>query len=89
MDNIWKLDNKQYIVTGASSGIGRETCKYLARLGAKVILIARNEVRLRECLEELEGEGHKSYVFDLSNIGEIEGLIRRIVQKMVLFTVQE
>lgn len=81
MDNIWKLDNKQYIVTGASSGIGRETCKYLARLGAKVILIARNEVRLRECLEELEGEGHKSYVFDLSNIGEIEGLIKRIVQE--------
>lgn len=81
MEVTMKLTGKKYIVTGASSGIGKETCKYLAKLGATVILIARNEVRLMECLEKLEGEGHKYYCFDLSKIQSIENLIKKIVDE--------
>lgn len=81
MKNILKLTGKKYIVTGASSGIGRETCKYLARLGATVILVARNEMRLKECIGELEGEGHRYYMFDFNQVTDIENFMKKIVEE--------
>ncbi|MDD5859676.1 MAG: SDR family NAD(P)-dependent oxidoreductase, partial [Eubacteriales bacterium] len=42
------------LVTGASSGIGRETALYLAEKGYDLILTARNEERLRELAERIE-----------------------------------
>ncbi len=81
MEKVLDLTGKKYIVTGASSGIGRETCKYLAELGAVVFLVARNELRLKECAEQLKGEGHKYYIFDLSDVENIESLVKRIVDE--------
>ena len=81
MKNVLELTGRKYIVTGASSGIGRETCKYLAKLGATVILIARNEMQLKECMAELEGESHKYYCFDLREISKIENLFKEIVRE--------
>ena len=43
------------LVTGASSGIGRETALYLAEKGYDLILTARNEERLRELASFLRG----------------------------------
>jgi NAD(P)-dependent dehydrogenase (short-subunit alcohol dehydrogenase family) len=45
------------MVTGASSGIGRATASLLARGGAKVFLVARNESRLKEAVGAIAGEG--------------------------------
>ena len=46
------LSKLKCIVTGASSGIGRETCKVLTNQGAKVVGIGRNEEALIELKEE-------------------------------------
>lgn len=81
MENILDLEGKKYIVTGASSGIGKETCQYLAKLGATIILIARNEVRLKECVEGLEGKGHQYYMFDFNEITAIGDLMKKIVEE--------
>ena len=48
------LTGQTAVVTGASSGIGRETARVLAREGANVVLAARREERLREVAADLE-----------------------------------
>jgi NAD(P)-dependent dehydrogenase (short-subunit alcohol dehydrogenase family) len=54
------------LVSGASSGIGRETSILLAELGATVILVARNRERLQLTQKALAGKGHSVESFDLA-----------------------
>jgi len=49
------LAGRACIVTGASRGIGRETAIQLCAEGAQVLLVARDELRLREVQEEADG----------------------------------
>jgi NAD(P)-dependent dehydrogenase (short-subunit alcohol dehydrogenase family) len=81
MINPLDLSGKIVLVTGASSGIGKETSIYLSKLGAKIILVSRNEEKLRATLSLMEGDNHAIYVFDLKKIDQIEGLIERVVSQ--------
>lgn len=65
-------------MTGASSGIGSVTARVLSQLGAKVIILGRNEARLQSTFRSLSGEGHGQYSFDLSALDEIPPLVKRI-----------
>ena len=49
-----RLDNKISVVTGASSGIGRQTAIDLANLGSSVVLIGRSEEKLRGVEREIK-----------------------------------
>ncbi|MBM4091318.1 MAG: SDR family NAD(P)-dependent oxidoreductase, partial [Planctomycetes bacterium] len=55
------LAGSRAIVTGASSGIGRELARELARQGARLVITARREQRLRELVDELRAAGHEAY----------------------------
>jgi len=70
-DEIFKLDNKCIIVTGASSGIGKSCAILLSKFNVRLVLIARDEQRLEDTLLLLDGEGHLSYSFDLSQVEKI------------------
>jgi NADP-dependent 3-hydroxy acid dehydrogenase YdfG len=54
---MFNLKNKISIITGASSGIGRETAVLFSKLGSKLTLVGRNEKELdatiSECLKNL------------------------------------
>jgi len=78
MINPMDLSGKNILVTGASSGIGKGIAIFLSKLGANIIMVARNEEKLKETHEELESGNHSYYPFDLSNLNEIEGLIDNI-----------
>lgn len=65
MYNPFNLINKTILVTGASSGIGKSIAIECSRMGAKLILIGRNECRLKDTFSLLEGNGHTYYCCDL------------------------
>jgi short-subunit dehydrogenase len=79
MINPMDLTGKHIIVTGASQGIGKETAQHIAKLGAKVSLIARTEEKLNSVKAVLEGTGHNTFPFDLKNIAGIEELVKNII----------
>lgn len=81
MINPMDLAGKHIIVTGASSGVGRQVSLKLSKLGAKVSLIARNEERLKETLQLVGDSDNLYYVLDVSNISEIEQAVKSIVDK--------
>jgi len=76
--NPFSLKGKTILVTGASSGIGRETAIQCSRMGARVIITARNEDRLGETLSQLEGEGHGKVIAELTRQEELEKLVDTI-----------
>lgn len=51
------IPNSRVIVTGASSGIGREVALELARQGAKLVVVARREDRLRQLADQIAALG--------------------------------
>jgi NAD(P)-dependent dehydrogenase (short-subunit alcohol dehydrogenase family) len=52
-----ELDGKKALVTGGTSGIGREVAKQLAALGAEVYVSGRDAARGAETVAEIEGAG--------------------------------
>ena len=61
------------LITGASSGIGREMAKYLASLGHELILVGRNKERLEELQNELKVDS-QIVIVDLSDIKKVKEL---------------
>lgn len=66
------LNDKTILVTGASSGIGRQTAINIAKLGGTLIITGRNETALKETFSLLEGEGHIMLTADLTDEKQIE-----------------
>ena len=82
MFNPFSLEKKTILVTGASSGIGRQCAIDCSKMGAKVVLVARNEERLHETFSLMEGGGHLIQPFDLTNFEEMPSLVKTIVEKV-------
>lgn len=82
MVNPLDLSGRTVLVTGASSGIGRETAVLLSQLGSRVVAVGRDEARLAEVLASLEGTGqHLIEAFELKNVDQIPAWIKSIVAK--------
>lgn len=76
--NPYSLEGKTILVTGASSGIGQATAIECSKLGAKVIVTARNPERLQETFDQLVGEGHRQIIADISKEEDICSLVEQV-----------
>lgn len=78
--SIWK--DKIVWVTGASSGIGAEIAKQAAEAGAKVILSARNEVKLQEVQQTIQNsDQHLVLPLDLNQSDNFSALVDQVLAK--------
>jgi len=71
MDSPMSLKGKTILVTGASSGIGKQTAITLSILGARLVLVARDISRLKQTATQMTHSNHHIVPFDLNNTDEI------------------
>ena len=79
--NTESLVGKKVAVTGTTGGIGKELCKYLARLGAELILCDRNLERseaFREALTEEYDAAVSCITVDLSDMESVKRASREL-----------
>jgi NAD(P)-dependent dehydrogenase (short-subunit alcohol dehydrogenase family) len=79
--NPFTLEGKNILITGASSGIGRQCAISCAQMGAKVVLVGRRKEKLTETIRMVESPGKLFYSLDITNYKEIEGMIDDAVGK--------
>jgi NAD(P)-dependent dehydrogenase (short-subunit alcohol dehydrogenase family) len=81
------LANKLFIVTGATSGIGKITATELARAGAHVILACRSQDKTRAVIDEIKretGNAHVEYVhLDLGDLASVRACAEAILARNV------
>jgi NAD(P)-dependent dehydrogenase (short-subunit alcohol dehydrogenase family) len=77
------LDGKVGLVTGGTSGIGRETALLFAKAGAKVVVAGRREAEGNETVEMIRAAGGNGLFVktDVSKTPEIENLIQKAVKE--------
>ncbi len=77
-----KVRGQVVVVTGATSGIGKECALRLARAGATVILVARTVEKLEETLNEIAGKGGhaQAYSCDVSSETDCQKLVRDVLR---------
>lgn len=78
MQNPFRLNGKTILVTGASSGIGRSIAIACAKMGAHVVLTARNQERLQETFSKLDGVGHLIIPSDLAETDQRLTLVEHV-----------
>ena len=80
------LTGKTILITGATDGIGRETARQLARLGAHIILTGRNPQKAEAAVQELRqstGNPHIEFLIaDLSSQRQIRALAETVKGKI-------
>ncbi|KAG6868970.1 hypothetical protein C0993_006492 [Termitomyces sp. T159_Od127] len=82
VDDIPDLTGKVVIVTGANTGLGKETVKALLAHNAKVYLAARNPDKARAAIEDLRAHTGKDAVFlklDLADLASVKAAAEEFI----------
>jgi short-subunit dehydrogenase len=78
------VGGKVVVITGASSGIGRETAIKAGEAGAKVVLVARTREKLEEVAGIIRERGGEAYVHpaDLTDVDDVERVAQDILGEL-------
>ena len=77
------LANKTVLVTGANSGIGLEACVKLARMGATVVMVARDEKKLESAIADVKARGDSTRISGLLCDFSVQARIHDLAKKFV------
>jgi NAD(P)-dependent dehydrogenase (short-subunit alcohol dehydrogenase family) len=82
IDSPFSLNDKTFLVTGATSGIGLETCKQIGFSGGRFFALGRNLNKISSLIVENNFVDSFALPFDLSNLNtsEIEDVVNSIPQ---------
>ena len=72
-----QLQNKVAVITWDNSGIGLATAKEFGKRGAKVVIFGRDEARLEQAKQELDGEV-AAVQGDVTKVGDLERLFAEV-----------
>src|SRR5579883_1302293 len=79
-----RIENKNAIITGGASGIGRATARRFAAEGANVLIADRNGAAAQQLARELEGLGRKAiaHQVDVSDESRVDAMVERAVREL-------
>tara|TARA_B100000900_G_scaffold365490_1_gene340779 strand:- start:33 stop:881 length:849 start_codon:yes stop_codon:yes gene_type:complete len=80
------LLGKKALVCGSTQGIGKATALALAKMGANVLLLARNEEKLKEVKSQLDnskGQNHDYLCADFSDVNKIKSVAQELEYKNI------
>lgn len=82
INQLFNLDGKVAIITGASKGIGKDLAKILAQAGAHIAIVARNKEQLEEAAHEIERMGVDvlPVPFDLTKVEDTAQIMEGIYE---------
>ena len=84
---MFDVNNKNILITGATSGIGRESALALAKMGANITFIARNKLKAENLLTDINkiSNGKNSFIIaDLSSQEDIKTASKNDNRRKVL-----
>lgn len=76
------LKDKHIVITGGGSGLGLAMAKKFASEGANVLIVGRNEDKLRKAIGEIKSGGASYLTFDVSNADKAEEFVVQCQQKL-------
>jgi 3-oxoacyl-[acyl-carrier protein] reductase len=71
-----EINNSRILITGGSSGIGKETAKQFIQRGAKVVITGRDEIKLNQVATEI---GAIPLLFDISDLNTINEMAEKAI----------
>ncbi|MEO5965543.1 MAG: SDR family NAD(P)-dependent oxidoreductase [Candidatus Limnocylindrales bacterium] len=82
--SAWTLEGRTVVITGPTSGLGREAATSLARLGARLVLVGRNPVKLEETRSRIVAatgnEALSTVVADMSSLASVRTAAGEILE---------
>jgi NAD(P)-dependent dehydrogenase (short-subunit alcohol dehydrogenase family) len=78
--NIFSLKGKKILITGASSGIGKQIAITLAEYGASLTLLGRDANRLNEVIDSLPENSHRKFSIDITDSIALTELVNNFVE---------
>ena len=80
--DLANLEGKRFLITGATSGIGKESARELVRAGAHVIISGRNPEKAEQTRKELSSDRVSTLILDLADLNSIRKAAREVTKEI-------